>query len=320
MAKISVIIPLFNKAPHILRAINSVLGQTEKDFEVIVVDDGSTDGGAKIVKTISDPRIRLIQQVNQGVSLARNRGIAEAGSNFIAFLDADDAWKPIFLKVILKLEKDYPKAGIFATSYECAFMNKIFVPKFLGIPDSSWSGIIPNYFYSVLGNPPVWTSAVMIPKNVLQLMGGFCVGEKMGQDIDLWLRIALKYPVAFNTQVGATYFQDASNSICRSQFVWRCPALKRTIRDAIDKGNISALNKIRLQEYLNKKNIEIVTKLLLNGKKNEAKELLRLIHTKFFLRKKITLILFLFLPGKILNRMLFLKRILRGERQTYQEK
>ena len=91
MPEVSTVIPLYNKGPHIERAIRSVLGQMFQDIEIIVIDDGSTYNGACVVKDISDPRIRLIQQENARVSAARNRGIKEANADLIAFLDADDA-------------------------------------------------------------------------------------------------------------------------------------------------------------------------------------------------------------------------------------
>lgn len=101
--KISVVIPLFNKGPYIARTLDSVLKQTFQDFKVIVVDDGSTDDGAEIVRGFDDPRIQLIQQPNQGESVARNRGVDESLSDFVAFLDADDEWMPKHLETILKL-------------------------------------------------------------------------------------------------------------------------------------------------------------------------------------------------------------------------
>ena len=91
-----VVIPLYNKEVYIKNTLNSVLAQTIKDFEIIVVNDGSTDKSAEVVKSLSDPRIRLINQVNAGVSVARNRGINEAKADLIAFLDGDDEWKTKF--------------------------------------------------------------------------------------------------------------------------------------------------------------------------------------------------------------------------------
>ncbi|NIA10441.1 MAG: glycosyltransferase, partial [Nitrospiraceae bacterium] len=135
MPKVSAVIPLYNKAPYIQRALRSVLAQIFQDFEIIVIDDGSTDDGAQIVKSIPDKRIRLIQQENAGVSAARNRGIKEAKGDLIAFLDADDAWKSEFLETILRLKKKFPEAGAYATAYEMVFPSgKIVVPKFKAIP------------------------------------------------------------------------------------------------------------------------------------------------------------------------------------------
>jgi len=98
MARVDIVIPLYNKAACVGRAIRSILNQTMTDWSLIVVDDGSTDNGPDVVRTFNDPRIRLIQQQNAGPGAARNRGIAEATSEYIAFLDADDEWLPFHLE------------------------------------------------------------------------------------------------------------------------------------------------------------------------------------------------------------------------------
>jgi len=117
MPEVSVVIPLYNKAPYIARALASVITQTCQDFEVIVIDDGSTDGGAEIVRRLDDTRIRVIRQENRGVSAARNRGIESARTDFIAFLDADDEWTPTHLEALLRLRDRYPHAGAYGTAY-----------------------------------------------------------------------------------------------------------------------------------------------------------------------------------------------------------
>ena len=97
---ISVIITLYNKTAYIERALRSVLNQTYQDFEIVVVDDGSTDGGGDIVSRLPDPRIRLVRQRNAGAGTARNRGIRESRGEWIAMLDGDDEWRPGFLRAV----------------------------------------------------------------------------------------------------------------------------------------------------------------------------------------------------------------------------
>jgi len=255
MPEVSVVIPLYNKAPYIERALRSVLAQTFQDFEIIVIDDGSTDDGAEIVKGILVARIRLIQQKNAGVSAARNKGIELANADLIAFLDADDEWKPEFLETILRLKKKFPEAGAYATAYEEVFPSgKIVVPKFRAIPSPPWEGIIPRYFRSALGPPPVCTSAVAVPKSVFGEVGDFPIGEPLGEDLDMWGRIALKYPIAFSWQTGAIYFIDANNRACNtcSHFMEQDRPFVKTACHAIDRGGVPSNILSDLKEYIAK--------------------------------------------------------------------
>ena len=118
----SVVIPLYNKEALIEQTVERVLLQTYQDFEVIVVDDGSTDKGVEVVKEFDDKRIRIIQQENQGVSAARNKGIEESQGEYIAFLDADDKWETDYLETQHCLIKKYPKCSVYATNYK--FINE----------------------------------------------------------------------------------------------------------------------------------------------------------------------------------------------------
>lgn len=206
---ISIIIPLYNKAASIATALNCVLAQTYQDFEVVVVDDGSTDNGAAIVEGYSDPRIRIIRQENAGVSAARNRGIEEARGEYVAFLDADDEWMPEFLEEIVALHREYPACRAQATNY---IFNSYGVksPTILRkIPFKGERGVLSNYFeVASCSHPPVWTSAVCIERKLLQEVGGFPAGVKSGEDLLTWVRIAVRTQWAYSMRPMAQYNFD----------------------------------------------------------------------------------------------------------------
>lgn len=118
MVAVSVIIPLYNKQRYIQRALDSVFAQTYKDYEVLVVDDGSTDNGADIVQRCNDSGVRLIRQANAGPGAARNRGIRESSGPCIAFLDADDEWLPAFLEVSMNHLQTQPDCAQCGSIYK----------------------------------------------------------------------------------------------------------------------------------------------------------------------------------------------------------
>ena len=206
---ISVIIPLYNKETGIATALRSLLSQTYQDFEVIVVDDGSTDGSVAIVETFNDQRIKLIQQQNAGVSAARNRGIAEAKGKYIAFLDADDEWMPGFLEEIRTLQEAYPECKAQATNYIFNSNGKKSPTILRRIPFKGERGVLSNYFeVASCSHPPVWTSAVCIERKLLQEVGGFPVGVKAGEDLLVWARMAIHTQWAYSLKALAQYNFD----------------------------------------------------------------------------------------------------------------
>ena len=252
--KFSIIIPLYNKAPYICKALESVLAQTYTDYELIVVDDGSTDESASIVETmlceamrlqgykatrqedgkaedalptrlIAQSPYRLLKQQNAGVSAARNNGVAQATGEYLAFLDADDWWEPTYLERMAQLIKDYPEAGLYACNYVYYKPGKTHVA--LDIP----TGYInyPEAYYES-GVMPVTSITAIMPRAVFDEMGGFRNHLWMAEDFDLWIRIVLKYKVVFLNEPLAYYNQEV-------QLKWRAlgklyPPLRQFAFDA----------------------------------------------------------------------------------------
>ncbi len=207
----SVIIPLYNKAAYIEKAIRSVLAQTYQEFELIVVNDGSTDDSLEIVRNCqsSIANCQLLEQQNQGVSVARNNGVKLAKYDYIAFLDADDWWELTYLEEMKKLTEEFPDGGIYSCSYY-KVKNKKNSRADIGVAPDFTKGRI-NYFRiyaNNIFNMPLWTGATVVRRNIFENENGFKPGLKLGEDFDLWVRIALKYPVVFLNKPLAYYNQD----------------------------------------------------------------------------------------------------------------
>jgi len=256
----SVIIPLFNKTEHIEKCLQSVFNQTFQDFEVIVVNDGSTDDGEgkvhRIIKqyahTLSNNscHISLINQPNLGVSSARNNGVKAAKYDFIAFLDADDWWEPPYLKELNNLINDYPEGAIYSCGYYLVKNGKKLRAQ-IGIESDFEMGII-NYSQVYAKNlcMPIWTGATIIRKSVFLSEGGFKLALKLGEDFDLWIRIALKYPVVFLNKTLANYNQNVNLKT------------RGVSRNLLDKENYFTFQLTYLEEF--EKNDNNLKKLLDN--------------------------------------------------------
>lgn len=211
--KLSIIIPLFNKRDYVRKAVESVLAQTYSDYELIIVDDGSTDGSGEICDNLitplplslsaSHPTIRIIHQTNAGVAVARNNGVAASHGEYVAFLDADDWWAPTYLERMNWLIENYPDAGIYACNYWYVKTGKTHIA--LDIPTGYF-----NYpkTYVEQNSMPVTSISVIMPRRVFDEMGGFPLGIKLGEDFLLWSKVALRYKVAFLNEALAYYNND----------------------------------------------------------------------------------------------------------------
>jgi len=197
---ISIVIPLYNKEKQVSGTLESVFRQTFQDFEIVIVDDGSTDNSVEVVSNFKDKRISITSQSNQGVSVARNTGIENAKYDYIAFLDADDEWYPEYLQEQVNLIQNYPDCCVFACAYQLRSHTGNLKPvKLNKMPFSSQTGILTNYFeVASCSHPPLWTSAIVVEKKAILSVGGFPVGIKAGEDLLTWARLAIKYQIAFN--------------------------------------------------------------------------------------------------------------------------
>jgi glycosyltransferase involved in cell wall biosynthesis len=206
----SVVIPLFNKGPHIRAAINSVLAQTLLPDEIIVVDDGSTDASAALTESFVGQGIILIRQKNLGVSAARNAGATAARSSHVAFLDADDVWLPRHLETLQGLISQFPEAHLYSTFYEIHLGPYIYWPK--STYPYGFSGMVDDFFRRMsLGLSLVNSTTACVTRQAVFEAGGFPPNVKRGEDLVLWMKLSQKFAMAHSATVTAVYNRNAIN-------------------------------------------------------------------------------------------------------------
>lgn len=215
---VSVVIPLYNKEKSIAKTLESVLAQTYTDYEIIVVDDGSTDNSAAICDEYSTlytihhtPEIRVIRKDNGGVSSARNRGIAEAKGEYIALLDGDDQWDKEYLSEQVKMINDFPEAAMWGINFAELNQGKLIRKLETALPEG-YRGYVENYFQMPNRDSDLFcSSSVVIRREVFDKMGMFDERIKYAEDSDMWFRIIANYPVAFYDRYMVWYLYDAEN-------------------------------------------------------------------------------------------------------------
>lgn len=203
---LSVIIPLYNKEGEIGDTVRSVLAQTLQPSEIVIVDDGSTDRSAEIVRAIDSPLIRLISQPNAGECAARNHAIAESRGEVVALLDADDQWEPGFLAEISAMAVEFPGCGVYSTAFRIVSHDGCFAAR-----TPATRGVVDNFFRDSAHQYISIPSASAIPRAVFDAVGGFPEGMKIGGDMYMWIKIARRYKVCFSPVLLVNYSKVASN-------------------------------------------------------------------------------------------------------------
>ena len=301
--RFSVVIPLYNKARYVEGAVRSVLAQTLPALEVIVVDDGSTDGGAERIEALGCERVRVMRQRNAGVSAARNRGIALARGDWVAFLDADDWQHPALLANLAHAHQACPRADMLAAGFRCTDdpLATSIEPWPLAFPAGEVE-VIEDLRRRWMVDIPFFTGSVAVRAQRLRLMPAcFPVGESCGEDLDLWFRVADEAPVALVRAQLAAHRTAVPGSLSAGHRRELAPFLARMRQRALD-GTLAARHRHAALWFVAQQEITLARDLLAEGRRRDAMRCLwRARHAAPGVRWQLTAVMLL-LPGQVAGR------------------
>lgn len=244
MAFFTVIIPLYNKEKYIENAIKSVLNQTFTDYNLVIVNDCSTDKSVEIASKYISNTVEIIHhKKNAGLAAARNSGIKKANSNYITFLDADDLWKPTFLESIFQLIQNFPEARIFGTNYEEVWDAVIKNPRNGSeILPINFTGYI-NFFKINVKQGIYNHGSVCFHKEVYENVGFYNEKINFSEDLDFNIRANYNFKLAYTNSIQMRYFMQTENQLTQSSL------LNKTIPDFDTYENWAKTNS-DLKKYL----------------------------------------------------------------------
>ena len=281
----SVIMPLYNKQDTVIESIQSILAQTIRDFEIIVVDDGSSDNSAARAESVSDARVSVLRKKNGGVSAARNYGVGRAKGDYICFLDADDLWLPNHLEALQELISAVPDAGLYAT-----FFRQEGADGSVYSPDFGNKHILEfdNVFNTELEQRSVLhTNSICMQQSVFVSAGGFVEGERIGEDTSLWYRVAAFNKVAMINVVTTVYRLEYSGAISVSGSMNREWSFLHFYEDNIKNSTaIDSEKKQTIARFINRYRHSLVRHDLLDGKRKAAAEDLKKIDMSLSSKKE----------------------------------
>lgn len=300
MPKFSVVISVYNKGNFIKKTLESVFNQSITDYEVIIVNDASTDHSETVIQSVSQEKIIYFKlKKNKGAAAARNKAIQLATGDYIALLDGDDIWYPDYLKEINNLLQEFPTHSVFATAIDIEGQDgkRASTYTFPNLENKKLLSI--NYFEASYKNTALTSSTTVIKRNAFETIGNYDESIKSGQDTDLWIRIGLKYSIAFSTKSCATYtyapislYKSIGSVKFRPNFVKF---------EALEKENIP------LKKFLDLNRFSLAIRAKLWKEPKEAKFFIDRIDPASLSKKQQFL---LHLPASIISLLFFVKRIL----------
>jgi glycosyltransferase involved in cell wall biosynthesis len=292
----SVIIPLYNKQNYVENALKSIINQTFTDYEIIIVNDCSTDESvSKIVPYLSD-KIKLIQhEKNKGLSATRNTGIKIAKADYVTYLDADDLWKSTFLETIFRLIQNFPEAKIFGTNYEEVYGETILNPQ-------NNSDLLPNNFEGIINFFKMNTKqgiynhgSVCFHKSVFEKVGFYDENITFSEDIDFNIRANSKFKLAYCNTIGMQYTMQSENQLTTSKIS------DKAIPDFNLYDKLASDNK-NIKKYIDFERYVLAKKLKLEGNISKSKAIINQIDFKnLTIKQKILIRLPVFLLKKIIQ-------------------
>lgn len=265
---ISVIIPLYNKEKSIASTLQSVYEQTYTDYEVVIVNDGSTDKSLDAVKDFvsrlenGEWRLKIVSQENSGVSAARNKGIKEANGEYVAFLDADDKWASDYLETLARLIADYPQAVMYGLGFAWIYPYSKEVPASCA---ENYRGIIPNDGTWLM---KFWTGSTCCRKVSILKVGLFKTKLTHGEDLDMWWRLMLSGEVAFDSHKCAYYRQDTEN-----RAMSKMPPIEKHVVSIIDQYAEARLGNAQFRKAFDTQMIYFLYEYMFTPYKKEAQRL-----------------------------------------------
>jgi glycosyltransferase involved in cell wall biosynthesis len=264
----SVIVPLYNKAPHVNRSISSVLRQTFRQYELIIINDASTDSSLDEVRKFSDPRIKLFQrnEPSPGGYAARNLGMRESRAAWVAFLDADDEWHSRYLELVYEGIRQFPDAGMVSSGWWISMEGNEKKYNEYYIHNKAKGSHLYDIKTYIRGPRPIWTSVAVVQRELLAEIGGFDERWQHGADTDLWLRVLL----ARNMQAlwipgpGATYHMDSVNRVSARLYQVASPSAT-SIKNYLKTHPIIAEDlHLQLRQYANKLSMKTFVRKILH--------------------------------------------------------
>jgi glycosyltransferase involved in cell wall biosynthesis len=246
MPKFSVVISVYNKEKFLEATLQSVLGQTFEDFEMVILNDGSTDNSLAIIKQFaSDPRVTYYSEENMGAAAGRNYVIKKATGDFIALLDADDLWKPGYLEEHNRLIEKYPNQFVFATNSEVIDKGKT-TPRQYSIPLPK-EDVVVDFFEASYLDAILHSSTTVLKREVFDTIGFYKPDIRSGQDTDLYVRIGLQYKVVFSPKVLVQYYVIKDSLFRRSKKLSDKPSFEEY--EALEADNPALKKFLNLSRY-----------------------------------------------------------------------